>query len=272
MLKAGAAGEKFTTRSAPACPTPSSRYSTARIPRPRTWKRSPAAMTTPTRRRRRRRLPARMRGESRRGAEGEGRGRGEGAEAAEEKAEAAAEAKAKAEAEPRSRPRPMRLPKQRRRRAAMPRPRRRRAKTPRPRRAKPGDCGRRGSEADAGADDTARPGEDESSRTTTTFVAPYVAPKPENYDARVKELDAATTPRRRSSRRATTTLRAAAMLKEHRTSSGSARARTAQMERHRTTAELAEKAGERHWLWEVNRFMRDVKKHEGIDYADSIRA
>jgi hypothetical protein len=44
------------------------------------------------------------------------------------------------------------------------------------------------------------------------------------------------------------------------------------MERHTVTADLAEKAGERHWQWEVNRFMRDVrKKHEGIDYADSIR-
>jgi hypothetical protein len=62
-----------------------------------------------------------------------------------------------------------------------------------------------------------------------------------------------------------------AMNKEQRAIQKERSALEREMERHTVTADLAEKAGERHWQWEVNRFMRDVKKHEGIDYADSIR-
>jgi hypothetical protein len=70
----------------------------------------------------------------------------------------------------------------------MPRRRRRRAKTPRPRRATPGGCGEAAATVDAGADDTDRRHDEELE--DDDYVAPYVAPKPENYDARVKELDA----------------------------------------------------------------------------------
>lgn len=101
------------------------------------------------------------------------------------------------------------------------------------------------------------------------FVPPYVAPKPEKYDERMTAFD-----KREDdvvAKFKAGDIELEAMNKEQRAIQKERSALEREMERHTVTADLAEKAGERHWQWEVNRFIRDVKKHEGIDYADSIR-
>jgi hypothetical protein len=129
--------------------------------------------------------------------------------------------------------------------------------------------------ADAAAAAAAETGTDadaDADAELDDYVAPYVAPAPENYDQRMKDLEAreeAATAKFQKGEDDAYDL--GAMLKEHRKIATERAELQAQMERHKTTAEIADQEGQRRWKWEVSRFMKDVRKHEGIDYADSIK-
>lgn len=101
------------------------------------------------------------------------------------------------------------------------------------------------------------------------FQPPYVAPKPDKYDERMADFDKredAVTAKFKAG-----DIELEEMQKQHRTIARERAKLEGEMQAHRITSELAEQQGAQRWKWEVNRFMRDVKKHEGIDYADSIR-
>jgi hypothetical protein len=123
--------------------------------------------------------------------------------------------------------------------------------------------------AAAGREETEAAAVDQELEDDDPFVPPYVAPKPEKYDERMTAFDKRDDEVVAKFKAGDIELEA--MNKEQRAIQKERSALEREMERHTVTADLAEKAGERHWQWEVNRFMRDVKKHEGIDYADSIR-
>lgn len=98
------------------------------------------------------------------------------------------------------------------------------------------------------------------------FIPRYVAPMPENYEARVKALD---------DRRAAATAKMKAggeleaMLAEHEAVDKERRELEAAKTKHDISVEQKSQAEEQRWHWEVRRFKREVKKHEGVDYNAS---
>lgn len=103
------------------------------------------------------------------------------------------------------------------------------------------------------------------------FMPTYIAPAPENYEARIKELDKRHDEATSKFQKGTEGYELTNMLADHRSIERDRAALEGQMQKHQISVEQAQQAGEQRWKWEVNRFMRDVKKHEGIDYADSLR-
>lgn len=98
------------------------------------------------------------------------------------------------------------------------------------------------------------------------FIVTYQARRPEKYDEQIKALDERQAAATAKFEKGEDGYELKHMLADH-----------AKIERERavldiqmTKAQIAEEqqvqARERHWFWTVNRFMRNVAKHEGIDY------
>jgi hypothetical protein len=112
-------------------------------------------------------------------------------------------------------------------------------------------------------------GEGDEEETDVSSAPGYIAPAPEKYDERVMEFDSRAdevTAKFQSGE-----IELDEMVRQQRAIDKERSQLDLQMERHRFTAELVEQAGERRWSLEIRRFLRDVKKDEGIDYADSRR-
>jgi hypothetical protein len=112
--------------------------------------------------------------------------------------------------------------------------------------------------------DASRGADDEIEPLVTTY---HVAP-PENYDARVKEIDERKAKATESYR--SNEIDVDEMLRLHGEADRERRDLDNQKLKADMAAEMAEQQGAQRWQWEVNRFMKDVLKHEGIDYKKSV--
>jgi hypothetical protein len=127
------------------------------------------------------------------------------------------------------------------------------------------ELGQGAADETAGAADEA--GDDEIE--TDDYVPPYVAPKPDKYDERIVAFDKKEDELDAKFKKGDIELDE--LNKEKRAIAKDRAKLEGEMQAHNITAQLAEEAGNRHWNWEIRRFMRDVLRNEGIDYADSRR-
>jgi len=115
-------------------------------------------------------------------------------------------------------------------------------------------------QAKAEADAKARPESDEDE----PFMPFYKAEPPEKYDEKMKELDA-----RRDAATAkfkANEIEVDEMLAEYATVEGERRELDEKRVKAEISAEQAEQQADQRWMWEINRFMKNVLKHEAIDY------
>lgn len=131
------------------------------------------------------------------------------------------------------------------------------------------DAARAKAEADAKAKE-----EDERRRAAAAeddgeepLVTTYHVEPPENYEARVKELEEAKA--QATQRYRDNEIDVDEMLRLHAESDKERRELDNQKLKSEMAAEMAEQQGAQRWQWEVNRFMKNVAKHEGIDYKAS---
>lgn len=112
------------------------------------------------------------------------------------------------------------------------------------------------------------PAPDTGDEEDQPFVPRYTVQEPENYDARAQEL---------SKKRA----EVVASYKDGAIELDEMLKQLEEIDQQRTDLRLAkekadllreqnEQHAEQLWQWEINRFMRMVKRNEGIDYTDSI--
>lgn len=99
------------------------------------------------------------------------------------------------------------------------------------------------------------------------LISTYRAEPPENYDAQVKALNerkAAATAKFKANE-----IEVEEMLAAHNEIDADRKKLDEQKLKAEISAEQQEQASQQRWLWEVNRFMRNVQKHEGVDYKGS---
>jgi membrane protein involved in colicin uptake len=119
--------------------------------------------------------------------------------------------------------------------------------------------------ATAGAADA---GDDDDEIGEEPFAPVYNAQPPEKYDERMaefdKEYDAITAKFKAGD------IELEDMQKEQRAVEAKRTELREQKLKADIAAEQSAQHGEQRWKWEVSRFMRDVKKHEGIDYRGNV--
>lgn len=96
------------------------------------------------------------------------------------------------------------------------------------------------------------------------FGVPYKADAPADYEAKLKELD--TREQQATERYKANEIEIDEMLREHKAVEAERRKLDEQRVKSEIAREHNEQYGQQRWQWEVNRFMKNVQKHEGIDY------
>lgn len=96
------------------------------------------------------------------------------------------------------------------------------------------------------------------------FVATYQAAPPENYDQRVKDIE--TKKAEVTAKFKKTEIELDEMMAEHAKLDRERQALDLQKAKADIAAEQNEQASAQRWHWEINRFMRESAKHDGVDY------
>lgn len=106
----------------------------------------------------------------------------------------------------------------------------------------------------------------EADEDAEPLIVTYQAQRPEKYDEQIKALDARYAEATAKFEKGEDNYELKHMLADHAKIERERAVLNAQMTKAQIAEEQQAQARERHWFWTVNRFMRNVAKHEGIDY------